>query len=196
MTQHYYRQGSNRMTMLILSLTIVLGSCNEISSPAQGLTVAATGVKQPKMDIHTAILTNNLEVLKQHIAARSNLNVKDPLGGSSPLISACLFNRAEMAELLIKAGADLNMRNNDGSTALHTAAFFCRPDIVKMLLNSGADKSVKNKYGNTAYEIVAGRFSDVKGMYVTLGKMLEPMGLKLDFAYIEKTRPEIAAMLK
>jgi hypothetical protein len=26
--------------------------------------------------------------------------------------------------------------------------------------------------------------------------MLEPMGLKLDHAHLEKTRPEIAAMLK
>jgi hypothetical protein len=29
-----------------------------------------------------------------------------------------------------------------------------------------------------------------------MGNALGPMGLKLDFAYIEKTRPEIAAVLK
>jgi hypothetical protein len=28
-----------------------------------------------------------------------------------------------------------------------------------------------------------------------MGEMLKPMGLVLDYAYIEKTRPEIAAML-
>jgi len=43
---------------------------------------------------------------------------------------------------------------------------------------------------------VAGQFTDVKASYDGLGKMLEPMGMKLDYAYIEKTRPEMAAILK
>ena len=101
-----------------------------------------------------------------------------------------------MAKFLIDAGADINFQNNDGSTALHTAAFFCRPEIVKMLLDKGADKTIKNKYGATPYESVAGPFADVKNSYDMMGKMLGPMGLKLDYAYIEKTRPEIATMLK
>jgi hypothetical protein len=29
-----------------------------------------------------------------------------------------------------------------------------------------------------------------------IGKVLEPMGLKLDYTYIEQTRPVIAGMLK
>ncbi len=127
-----------------------------------------------------------MEALKQHIAAGSNLNEKDPLGGSSPLISASLFGKTEMAKMLIDAGADLNFQNNDGSTALHTASFFCRPEIVKMLLDKGADKTIKNKYGSTAYESVAGPFAAVKPVYETLGKMLEPMGLKLDYAYLKR----------
>jgi ankyrin repeat protein len=112
------------------------------------------------------------------------------------LISASLFGKTAMAKMLIEAGADVNFQNNDGSTALHTASFFCRPEIVKMLLDKGADKTIKNKYGQTAYETVAGSFADVKPVYDGLGKMLEPMGLKLDYTYIEKTRPEIAATLK
>jgi len=159
-------------------------------------TVSQAGAKPPKMDIHTAIITGNMAVLRQHIAASSNLNVKDPIGGSSPLISACLFGKTDMAKILIEAGADINFQNKDGSTALHTASFFCHPEIVRMLLDKGADKTIKNKYGSTAYESVAGPFADLKGTYDNLGKMLEAMGLKLDYAYIEKTRPEIALMLQ
>src|SRR5450432_2550051 len=129
----------------------------------------------PAINIHTAIVTGNIAVLKQHITAGSNLNEKDPFGGSSPLISACLFGKTAMAKMLIEAGADLNSRNNDGSTALHTASFFCRPEIVRMLLDKGADKTIKNRYGSTAYESVAGPFADVKGSYEVLGKMLGPM---------------------
>jgi ankyrin repeat protein len=131
-----------------------------------------------------------------HITAGSDLNEKDPFGGSSPLISAALFGKTEIAKMLIDAGANLNFQNNEGSTALHTASFFCRPEIVKMLLDKRADKTIKNKYGSTAYESVAGAFADLKSTYDVMGQMLAPMGLKLDYVYIEKTRPEIATMLK
>ncbi|HYF70503.1 MAG TPA: ankyrin repeat domain-containing protein [Ohtaekwangia sp.] len=155
-----------------------------------------SGVEAPQIDIHTAVLTGNTEAVNQHIAAGSNLNEKDPFGGSSPLITASLFNKPEMAKTLIEAGADINFQNNDGSTALHVAAFFCRPEIVKVLLANNADKAVRNKFGSTAYESVAGPFADVKNTYDMMGQILAPMGLVLDYPYIEKTRPEIAMMLK
>jgi uncharacterized protein len=191
-------KNSHRTVIAItfLSMLSIMASCQESKEPIKNAAVSQTRVKPPKMDIHTAVMTGNMEALKQHIAAGSNLNEKDPFGGSSPLISASLFGKTAMANLLIEAGADLNFRNNDGSTALHTAAFFCRPEIVRMLLNKGADKTIKNKYGSTAYESVAGPFANVKPSYEALGKMLEPMGLKLDYSYLEKTRPEIAVMLK
>ncbi|MFT3911664.1 MAG: ankyrin repeat domain-containing protein [Ferruginibacter sp.] len=184
------------LTIIFLSSIIITAGCNGQKAEAQNVSITHAKAKASAMDIHTAVFTGNMEVLKQHIAAGSDLNVKDPIGGSSPLISACLFGKTGMAKALIDAGADLKFQNNDGSTALHTAAFFCRPDIVRLLLNKGVDKTIKNKYGSTAYETVAGKFETVKSFYESLGKMLGPMGLKLDFAYIEKTRPVIAGMLK
>jgi uncharacterized protein len=98
--------------------------------------------------------------------------------------------------VLIDAGVDLNFQNSDGSTALHTAAFFCRPEIVKLLLEKNVDRTIKNKYEATAYDNVALPFTQMKDAYDMMGNVLGPMGLTLDYAYIEKTRPEIAAMLK
>ncbi|MBK6263946.1 ankyrin repeat domain-containing protein [Marivirga sp. S37H4] len=179
----------------LLTLLVTLG-CSDQKGFTQQKQSSDSETKAPAVDIHTAVLTDNSDALKQHIAAGSNLNEKDPYGGSSPLISAALFGKTEMAKILIEADADINFRNNEGSTALHTAAFFCRPEIVKMLLDKGADKTIRNKYESTAYESVAGPFSELKSSYDMMGQMLAPMGLKLDYAYIEKTRPEIAAMLK
>jgi len=187
-----------QMTKLIhitfLTMVIMLTSCKENKVSAQDKT--NTKVEAPKIDIHTAVLTDNRDVIKQHIKAGSNINEKDKFGGSSPLISAALFGKTEIAKMLIAADADLNIQNNDGSTALITAAFFCRPQIVKMLLEKGADQTLKNNYSQTAYDAVSGSFDSAKESYEILGKMLEPMGLKLDFTYLEKTRPEIAKMLK
>ncbi len=193
-------QNNNSITsafkITFLAALLMLGACKDKKVSAQENSTSKANVKPPKIDIHSAVVAGNAEALKQHIAAGTNINEKDPYGGSSPLISAALFGKTEMAKILIDAGADLNFQNNEGSTALITAAFFCRPEIVNMLLNKKADKTIKNKYSSTAYESVAGSFKDVKGTYEMMGKMLEPMGLKLDLAYIEKTRPEIAAILK
>lgn len=170
-------------------LVAVSTRCTPSKSDSQGSST-------PSVDIHTAVVTGNKEALLQHIKSGTNINEKDPFGGSSPLISAAVFGKPEEAKILIEAGADLNFQNNDGSTALHTAAFFCRPEIVKMLLDKGADKKIKNKYGATPYESVAGAFEESKPAYDMMSKVLGPMGLKLDYAYIQKTRPEIATLLQ
>jgi hypothetical protein len=181
---------------LVAALLVSCGEKRESGSSESDSTSAASAVKPPETDIHTAVITENIEVLKKHVEAGSNLNEPDPFGGSSPLITAAVFGKTSMAKILIDAGADLNFQNKDGSTALHSAAFFCRPEIVKMLLEKGADKTIKNKYNATAYESVALPFSEMKEAYDMMGTVLGPMGLKLDYPYIEKTRPEIAAMLK
>lgn len=177
----------------------VLGGCAsgaKDSAKEGSSTATSTEVSAPDVDLHAAVITNNIAAIKQHIAAGSDLNVKDPFGGSSPLITASLFGNTTAAKLLINAGASVNQTNNEGSTALHTAAFFCRPEIVQLLLDKGADKNVRNNYGSTALESVAGPYKDLEGVYKMMGEQFVPMGLTLDYAYIEKTRPEIANMLK
>ena len=180
---------NNQSIYFLLSFFLIVffgGACNSTSADDKAKTV----------DIHTAIVNNDIETVKKHIAAKKNLNEKDPMGGSSPLITAALFGRTEIAKLLIDAGADLSIQNNDGSTALHVAAFFCHPEIVKMLLKKGVDKAVKNKYGSTAYETMVSPYKEVKNIYQGIEQMLSPLGLKLDYAHIEKTRPIVAALLK
>ena len=191
-TENRTRPASWTLVLTGLALIALVASCNSQGSTQK----KESGVKTPDVDIHTAVLTGNQEALKQHIAAGTNINEKDPFGGSSPLISAAVFGKTEEAKILIDAGADINFQNNDGSTPLHTAAFFCRPEIVRMLLDKGADKTIKNKFGATPALTVAGSFAESKNVYDMMGKALAPMGLKLDYAYIEKTRPEIAEMLK
>jgi hypothetical protein len=149
-----------------------------------------------EIDIHTAITNNNIALVKKYITAKKDLNIKEPMGGSSPLITACLYEKKEIALLLINAGANINFQNNDGSTALHVASFFCKPEMVKLLLSRKANKTIKNNFGSTALEIVLGPYSAVKPIYEPMKQMMEPMGVKIDLAYIEKTRPIIAKMLK
>lgn len=176
---------------LLQRALIALGFCGVFV-----LSGAKVNAQAPKVDIHTAVITGDMAALRQHIAAGANLNQKDPMGGSSPLISACVFGRTDMAKMLIAAGADINFQNNDGSTPLLTAAFFCRPEIVKLLLEKGANKGIRNKYGQNACDAVSAPFANMKPVYSGIEKLLAPMGLSFDYAYIEKMRPVIAGMLK
>jgi NAD(P)-dependent dehydrogenase (short-subunit alcohol dehydrogenase family) len=146
--------------------------------------------------IHEAVIAGDLEAVGRHIASGSDLNEREPMGGSSPLMSAATFGQTEAAVALIDAGADLDQQNNDGSTALLTAAFFCRTEIVAALLEAGADRSIPNNAGSTALDVVTVPFEALQPTYDFLGTVLAPYGLKLDYDRIKQTRPIIAEMLR
>lgn len=150
---------------------------------------------QSTMDIHEAIITDELDAMMNLLSNGVSPDEKDQYSGSTPLITASVFGKKQAVEILIKHGANIDMQNNDGSSALHSAAFFCRTDIVEALLKNGADKSLKNKSGATALESVDVDFEVVKPVYDYFANSLGQMGLKVDYEYIEATRPRIVEML-
>ena len=170
------------LTTLIL-VAVILPACAQSDSKQQRSSEATI----PEIDIHTAVISGNLAVVKQHIEAGTDLNKKDPMSGSTALITAAT---------LINGGADLSLKNSDGSTALHSAAFFCRIEIVQMLIDAEVDKSIRNNFGATARESVMGPFEPVQPIYAMMQEQLAPFGLQLDMEELKKTRPVIAMMLQ
>ena len=79
--------------------------------------------KAPDISIYEAAREGNIEAVKQHIAAGTDVNAKGD-GGVTPLHIAPLGSHKEVAELLIAKGADVNAKKDDGETPLHDAAFF------------------------------------------------------------------------
>ena len=180
---------------LILMLLTLIGCGNQDKAPEQSKETQAA-VTVPKTDLFTALVVGDLEAIRQHIKAGSDINVLEPSRASTPLITAAAFGKTEAAIILINAGAALNYQNNDGSTALHTAAFFCREEIVKALLEKGADKTLRNKMGRTARETVEIPFEEIKPAYDAIGAGLKPAGVILDYDRIKAAKPKIAEMLK
>ena len=168
----------------------------EMLDQALGDAQPSSSATAPSVGIHEAAITGDLEVVQELIEAGSDLNAREPAGGSSPLITAATFDQTEIAVALIEAGADLDQQNNDGSTALLTAAFFCRTEIVEALLAAGADRSIPNYAGSTALDVVTVPFEALEPTYDFLGSVLAPYGLKLDYDRIKQTRPVIADMLR
>ena len=107
--------------MLLLA---ILAGCGKPTPPSvTPPSVTPPSVTPPSVSLQDAATTGNLGAIQQHIKAASNLNEKEPVGGSSPLNTAAVFGQIEAARALIQGGADVNSRNNDGATPLITAAF-------------------------------------------------------------------------
>lgn len=183
--------------MLCFSLLLTSSCAQSDKKTSLDSTLKTTkAVNKPNIDIHGAVLTGNLDAVKQHIEAGTDINQKEPMSGSTPLMSAATFNKHEIAKVLINANADLSVKNNDGGTVLHTAAFFGRIEIVQLLIDAKADKTIRNNFGATPRETVTGDFAEMKPIYEMLTQQLKPMGFELDLNELQKARPVVAMMLQ
>ncbi|MDB4635221.1 ankyrin repeat domain-containing protein [bacterium] len=156
--------------------------------------------ESPDGTLFNAALAGNLEAVKQHIAAGTDLNQVDPnpLGSKgSSLHAAAAFGYTEVAVALIEGGADVNQKDKEGQTPLHMAALFCYPKIAQAFLNNGADKTIKDNDGQTALGMVVFPWEIAKGIYELLdGIIFKPAGKPLDYNRIQKTRPQVAAIIR
>jgi ankyrin repeat protein len=60
-------------------------------------------------------------------------------------------------DLLLKAGGNIQARDDSGMTPLHGAAFWGWNDVVKFLVSKGADVNAKENRGYTPYDSALGR---------------------------------------
>ena len=94
----------------------------------------------PSMSIHEAAGNGDIEAIKQHLAAGTDVNAKDG-GGWTPLFYAAFSGRTEGAELLIAEGVDVNAKDNLGT--LRYAASGGHKETVELLIANGADVYAK-----------------------------------------------------
>ncbi|MBP5698721.1 MAG: ankyrin repeat domain-containing protein [Alphaproteobacteria bacterium] len=98
------------------------------------------------------------------ISAGTALDIRNA-DGMTALMLACQGGEAESAKLLIEAGADMNVRDNEfGMTALMLACTELpsfaytekvirgQSECVKLLLNAGADPTIKDNKGKMAVD--------------------------------------------
>ena len=63
---------------------------------------------------------------------------------ATPLLKATMNNHSETAVMLIRAGADINAKGDDGSTPLHWAAWDDHTQIANLLIEHKADVNAKD----------------------------------------------------
>ena len=99
--------------------------------------------KAPAISIHQAAKKGNIEAVKQHLAAGTDVNAKASREWT-PLHSVAT---KEIAELLIAKGADVNAKDKIGGTSLHLAAHSGQKEIVELLIANGANMNAKIEVG-------------------------------------------------
>ena len=128
--------------LLTIIAAVLLVGCGE-SQPPESPTAEAQDIS-----IHDAAENGNIEAVKQHLAAGTDVNAKGG-GGRTPLHDAAYGGHREIAELLIAEGADVNAKEEGGGTPLLYAAIRGHKEIAELLIDKGADVNAKDKYGFT-----------------------------------------------
>lgn len=138
-----FRHLSWRLRLLVFSALLALGVCVFLVLwhifQSQGYREAET--------IYMAAAHGDCDKLRRLLREKPELvNARTEIG-NTPLFSAVYS--LEVFKLLIKEGADINIKNKLGETLLHEVAKGGNADIVEILLSYGLEVDAKNKRGET-----------------------------------------------
>lgn len=146
-----------------LYLAVIKGSEDDVRSVLKG--VSKRELNEPVFGkkwsaLTVAIRTNRMEiaqVLIDHGADVDSCASPDSdgfLGSTPPLLIASSDGRVDVVEFLLRNGADVNVKNNEGQNALMFCAAKYRDslnrDVVDALLRAGINVHDKDANGNTA----------------------------------------------
>ncbi|ADV67893.1 ankyrin repeat domain-containing protein [Deinococcus maricopensis] len=107
---------------------------------ADGFTLLGLAAFFGQVEVARALIARGADV---NVASRNGLQV-------TPLHSAVAGRHADLAALLLDAGADVNARQHGGFTPLMGAAQNGHADLVRALLARGADPAARTDDGDSA----------------------------------------------
>ena len=120
----------------IVAAVLVVG-CATTQSPEPPTTKVQVRGSDREGELDVPILAaaynGNIEAVKQHLAAGTDVNVKGGFADGTPLHYAAANGHKEIAELLIEKGADVKAKDEGGKTPLDVAIQFKELEITNLL---------------------------------------------------------------
>ncbi|PIC69359.1 hypothetical protein CSV77_14235 [Sporosarcina sp. P16b] len=97
----------------------------------------------------TAARRGEMKIVADLIENHADLNVRDDEGRTALMIA--VYNEdAEMAEILLDAGANVDLQDNMKNNPFLYAGAEGYLDILKLAIAAHADPAIRNRYGGTA----------------------------------------------
>ncbi|XP_072025834.1 fibronectin type 3 and ankyrin repeat domains 1 protein-like [Amphiura filiformis] len=104
--------------------------------------------------LHWAVDGGNTELIKWMIQDGAKVDERDTGSKWTPLMRcAAVVGKADVAKVLLNAGADCDAKDKDGKTPLMVASLNGHHHLVRVLVERGADPNVKNEFGMSAKEM-------------------------------------------
>lgn len=131
--------------------------------PAKPITIRNIyGPKETKLPkniktIFDAIALEDRDAIHSMLEKRPNLAKELGANRTTPLHEAAKHRMADIAELLIQNGADVNAKDISMMTPLHYAGITGDEKIVAVLIENHAVQSMKNKKGQNVLDLVQDR---------------------------------------
>ena len=139
-----------KMKTLITIITVVLLVGCGTTQTQKTVEPPSVKAEAPDISIHEAVMLENVEVVKKHLAAGTDVNARGEDVGTPPLHIAALVGSNEIVELLITKGADVNAKEEEeGWTPLFVAVGDGYKKIIELLIANGADVNAKDDVGDT-----------------------------------------------
>ncbi|XP_062031464.1 protein phosphatase 1 regulatory subunit 27 [Lepus europaeus] len=111
------------------------------------------------------IRQGDLEQVGRFLRARKvSLDTIHP-SGLAALHEAVLSGNLECVKLLVKYGADIHQRDEEGWTPLHMACSDGYPEIARYLISLGADRAATNDDGALPRDLVDPDFKDLVALF-------------------------------
>jgi len=156
---------------MLTVITLVFDSCAQTPHPEELIDAITKGnlekvqqliqkgvdVNAKTSDGYTALMVvskmGNEEIIN---AVREDLmKRKEGVMNITELVTASRNKYKQIAELLLKNGADVNAKTNAGETALYLSSKHCTMQIAELLLKNGADINAKTNTGETPLYIAS-----------------------------------------
>ncbi|XP_077418356.1 uncharacterized protein LOC144049362 isoform X2 [Vanacampus margaritifer] len=135
--------------------------------------------------LHEAVLSGDVQLLKDILKLRPNVNMADNTGRTA-LHEAAVRDQYEACLSLINAGALVNIGTRNKVTPLHEAITFGNKGIVELLLKNGAQPPLKTMEDETALGIPEKRSRQVQAAKTKpKDKLLIDTGRKLVGAKVQ-----------
>lgn len=188
------KAGANKMDSSAVEKAFTMASRSGKSEAMKLLLAAGAATTESATDGRTLLMTAAASgvptIVVDVLKSRPNVNARDGKGRTALMeavgqyhygVESREINRAEVVRLLLQAGADPNISDEDGNTALIGAAWdadavllliraganvnaqskkgftplinCADPDVARVLLAHGADPSVRDAEGKTALEV-------------------------------------------